>query len=283
MNNQLDIYLDSKLIAHLLLQDDQLLWHYTDNWKKNGFAISPHLPLLENISTLNVQRYLRNLLPEGQLLDELSACYNLSKNNTYGLVRALGLDIAGAILVLQAEKKLPKSEFRILSREELVQRLNDREHSSLLVWDNKPRLSVAGVQDKINIVLDDKDNMGFGEGALCSTHLLKFENQKLLHLVLNEYFTMQLAAQCGLDVAKTQILYFGNHATLLIERFDRKFISTSQVERLHVIDGCQALNLPPEFKYEAVTLHISERALVCLSYLNLQKNVVTLQLRRKKC
>lgn len=250
MNNQLDIYLDSKLIAHLLLQDDQLLWHYTDNWKKNGFAISPHLPLLENISTLNVQRYLRNLLPEGQLLDELSACYNLSKNNTYGLVRALGLDIAGAILVLQAEKKLPKSEFRILSREELVQRLNDREHSSLLVWDNKPRLSVAGVQDKINIVLDDKDNMGFGEGALCSTHLLKFENQKLLHLVLNEYFTMQLAAQCGLDVAKTQILYFGNHATLLIERFDRKFISTSQVERLHVIDGCQALNLPPEFKYE---------------------------------
>src|SRR5687768_9579858 len=101
MNNQLDIYLDSKLIAHLLLQDDQLFWHYTDSWKKNGFAISPHLPLLENISTLNVQRYLRNLLPEGQLLDELSASYNLSKNNTYGLVRALGLDIAGAILILQ--------------------------------------------------------------------------------------------------------------------------------------------------------------------------------------
>lgn len=111
-------------------------------------------------------------------------------------------------------------------------------------------MSVAGVQDKINVVLDDKGNIGFGEGALCSTHLLKFEKQKLSHLVLNEYFTMQLAAQCGLDVAKTQILYFGDHATLLIERFDRKFISTFQVKRRHVIDGCQALNLPPEFKYE---------------------------------
>ncbi len=250
MSNQLDIYLDSQLIAHLLLQDDQLLWHYTDSWKANGFPISPHLPLSENIPFLNVQRFLRNLLPEGHLLDELSASYNLSKNNTYGLVRALGLDIPGAILVLQAGKKLPQGEFRSLPKEELIQRLNDREHYSLLIWDNKPRLSVAGVQDKINIVLDDKGNIGFGEGALCSTHLLKFEKQKLSHLVLNEYFTMKLAAECGLDVAKTQILYFGNHATLLVERFDRKFISSLQVKRRHVIDGCQALNLPPEFKYE---------------------------------
>lgn len=73
MSNQLDIYLDSKLIAHLLLQDDQLLWRYTDSWKENGFSISPHLPLSAEIPTLNVQRFLRNLLPEGQLLDELSA------------------------------------------------------------------------------------------------------------------------------------------------------------------------------------------------------------------
>ena len=251
MSNQLDIYLDSNLIAHLLLQDDQLFLHYTDTWKANGFSLSPHLPLSENIPVINIQRFLRNLLPEAQPLEELSACYHLSKNNVYGLIRALGLDIPGAMVALPSGEKLPtKSEFRILPSKELAQRLNDREHFGLIIWDNKPRLSVAGVQDKINIVLDHEGNIGFGEGKLCSTHLLKFEKQKLSHLVLNEYFTMQLAAQCGLDVANTQIMYFENHPTLLVERFDRQFISKSRVGRCHIIDGCQALNLPPEYKYE---------------------------------
>jgi len=251
MSSQLDIYLYSELVARLLLQDAQLLWHYTDDWKANGFAISPHLSLFENIPALNVQRFLRNVFPEGKLLDELTACYNLRKNNTYALIRALGLDIPGAIVALSAGQKLPtKGEFRILPSKELAQRLNDREHFSLLVWDGKPRLSVAGVQDKINVVLDDKGNIGFGEGALCSTHILKFERQKLAHLVLNEYFTMRLASQCGLDIAKTQLIYFDKHATLLVERFDREFVSKSKVKRHHIIDGCQALNLPPEYKYE---------------------------------
>lgn len=251
MSNQLDIYFGSELIANLLLQEDQLHWLYTDAWKAKGFSISPHLSLVENIPSLNVQRFLRNLLPEGHPLDELTAHYNLSKNNTYGLIRVLGLDISGALVALPAGQSLPtKGKFRILPSEELAQRLGDREYYSLMVWDGKPRLSVAGVQDKINVVLDDKGNMGFGEGALCSTHILKFEKQKLSHLVLNEFFTMRLASECGLDVAKTQLLYFDKHATLLIERFDREYISKSEIKRRHIIDGCQALNLPPEYKYE---------------------------------
>lgn len=251
MNNQLDIYLDSKLIAHLILQEDQLFWYYTDYWKANGFSISPHLPLLEIIPPLNVQRFLRNLLPEGQPLDELTAYYNLSKNNTYGLIRTLGLDISGALVALPAGQKLPtENKFSMISGEELAQRLNDRDHYSLMIWDGKPRLSVAGIQDKINVVLNDEGNIGFGEGTLCSTHILKFEKQKLSHLVLNEYFTMQLASQCGLDVAKSQLIYFNKNATLLIERFDRELITKTEVKRRHIIDGCQLLNLPPEYKYE---------------------------------
>jgi serine/threonine-protein kinase HipA len=61
---------------------------------------------------------------------------------------------------------------------------------------------------------------------------------------------MQLASHCGLDVAETQLIYFDKHATLLVKRFDRKMISKSEVKRHHMIDGCQALNLPPEYKYE---------------------------------
>jgi serine/threonine-protein kinase HipA len=182
MDNQLDIYLDSKLVAHVLLHDDQLFWHYSDEWKANGFSISPHLPLRESIPTIHVQRFLRNLLPEGHPLEELTTYYNLSKSNTYALIRTLGFDIPGALVALPAGEKLTSgAKFRALASKELVQRLNDRAHYSLMVWDGKPRLSVAGVQEKINVVLDDKGNIGFGEGALCSTHILKFEKQKISH------------------------------------------------------------------------------------------------------
>lgn len=95
-----------------------------------------------------------------------------------------------------------------------------------------------------------KGQLGFGEGSLCSTHILKFEKLKLSHLVLNEYVTMTLAKRCGLVVANLEMMRYGKHPALLVERFDRQLISKTEVRRRHIIDGCQALNLPPEYKYE---------------------------------
>ena len=54
----LDVYLGKSQIAQLTLIDDQLYWNYYDNWKKKGYAVSPHLPLHEEIPPLNVQRFL---------------------------------------------------------------------------------------------------------------------------------------------------------------------------------------------------------------------------------
>ncbi|WP_232220709.1 HipA domain-containing protein [Legionella tunisiensis] len=154
-------------------------------------------------------------------------------------------------MILLANQAIPdKAHFRLIADEELEQRLNNRDPYSLIVWDGKPRLSVAGVQDKINVMLNKQGQLGFGEGSLCSTHILKFETQKLSYLVLNEYLSMQLAKGCGLSVANVQMKRFGRHPALLVERFDRKLTNNNLVKRRHLIDGCQALNLPPEFKYE---------------------------------
>jgi serine/threonine-protein kinase HipA len=247
----LEVILGEKKIANITLTEDQLVWKYNPLWQRSGYAISPYLPLHEEIPHINIQRFLRNFFPEGNALDELIACFHLSKSNTFGLVRALGLDIPGALIILSPElMTVNKPIFRIITENELTQRLDDRGHFSLIVWDGKPRLSVAGVQDKINVIINEEGQLGFGEGALCSTHILKFEKQKLSHLVLNEYITMQLAKYCGLTVANVQLMSFGDNPALLVERFDRQFISPTKVNRRHVIDGCQALNLPPEYKYE---------------------------------
>ncbi len=217
----LDVILGKNKIAKFLLREDKLVWHYNEKWQLSGYPVSPHLPLQGDIPSLNVQRFLSNLLPEGTALEELIACFHLSKMNTFGLIQALGLDVAGSLIFLASNLELSKKKkFRKISLEELEQRLNDREDFSLIIWDGKPRLSIAGVQDKINVILNEKGELGFGEEALCSTHILKFERQKLAHIALNEYITMQLARACGLTVANVQLMRFGSHAALLVERFD---------------------------------------------------------------
>src|SRR3990167_4535661 len=249
--NELNAYLGGVIIARLLLQDDQIFLKYTQDWQKSGYAISPHLLLSDEIPTVNIQRYLRNLFPEGEVLDTLLTNLHLSKANTFGIIRTLGADTSGSLLFLPSGQSVPtSSSFRVITSAEIERRLDERDEYSLIIWDGKPRLSMAGVQDKINVSINTDDQMGFGEGKLISTHILKFEKQKLSHLVINEYVTMQLARQCGMQVANVELKRFGKYPTLLIERFDRKLISSNEVMRRHVIDGCQALNLPPEYKYE---------------------------------
>lgn len=251
--HSLALYLNNKHTADILLIEDSLQFHYSEEWQRKGYPLSPHLRLNNVIPRENVERFLRNLLPEGNGLDELLRSFHLSKYNTFGLIRALGKDISGALIVLASNEKIPLDPiFRPITDAELEERLKHREGHSLIIWDAKPRLSSAGVQDKINVLINEQGQLGFGEEALCSTHILKFEKQQLSHLVLNEFTTMQLAKQCGLNVADVQLKRYGNYSALLVDRFDRKFISMEQIKRRHIIDGCQALNMSPEYKYERI-------------------------------
>ena len=79
--HHLCVYLGTHHVATISHIEEQLSWTYNDDWLNSGFALSPHLPLTERIPNVNVQRFLRNLFPEGQGLDELLQRFNLSKSN----------------------------------------------------------------------------------------------------------------------------------------------------------------------------------------------------------
>jgi serine/threonine-protein kinase HipA len=117
------------------------------------------------------------------------------------------------------------------------------------MWDGKPRLSLAGVQEKLGITLRD-GVYGLGDGRIASTHILKFGSREQ-NLVLNEYFCMKLAEAAGIPVARVELRQFGERV-LLVERFDRAWAAKDHVVRRHIIDGCQALNAPPAFKYQRI-------------------------------
>ncbi len=230
---------------------------YSQEWQKSGFAISPALSLDNQHSPEVAYNYLDNALPEGGARKLLADDLGVSEKNVYSQVRAIGDDLTGAISFIPSEvtpeNQSPgdEPEFRLIEEDELIQRIANKDDFGLLMWDDKPRLSVAGVQDKLNIFIDDQGRMGFGDGTLCSTHILKFEKSNCPNLVVNEYFCMKLSEAVGLPTSKVQFARFEQHPTLIVERFDRKYVSEKQkVFRRHMIDGCQALNLPRDLKYE---------------------------------
>jgi serine/threonine-protein kinase HipA len=254
MAYSLGIFLRERRVG-ILTQDEtsgQLQIAYLDEWQRDGYAISTGLPLDNQHSLTAAYNYLDNLLPEGDARHLLAMDLGVSEKQVYPQIRALGEDLSGAFsfMDIAPDPNAPAS-FRLLGEAELAERLNNKEDFGLLHWDDKPRLSVAGVQDKLNVFVTAQGEIGFGDGAYCSTHILKFEKPKCEHLVLNEYICMQLSSAVGLPTAKVEFKRFGSHPALLVTRFDRRLdVASNRVFRRHVIDGCQALNLSRDYKYE---------------------------------
>lgn len=230
-------------------------FRYDDAWlNDDGFLLSPRLTP-DVCSGLNASAELRvflaNLLPEGQALDDVAAASAISKTNLYGLIRHLGRETTGALALLSADAAPATSEtsLREIANEELSRRIRERADAPFSIWDGKVRLSIAGYQDKI-AVFKNGDRLFLADGALASTHILKPQPRQasLKHLVVNEHFCMTLAKQIGLPVADVELIRVPE-PVLLIQRFDRQR-SEDGVRRVHVIDACQALGLPPEYKYE---------------------------------
>ncbi len=65
--------------------------------------------------------------------------------------------------------------------------------------------------------------------------------------------TLSLARAAGFSVPEAALIKVGKHRVLEVIRFDRLVEEAPddiQVRRRHVIDGCQALGLLPDRKYE---------------------------------
>ncbi len=258
--DKLAAWIGDDLVGHLSFDAVRGLFafDYAAEWKAHprAYPVSPFLPFArvseDAVHSKSVRYFFENLLPEGSALDAAAVANGLAKSNLFGLVRALGRESTGALALLP-ERALPAAlvpSLREIAADELSQRIRAREHTPFNVWDGKVRLSIAGVQDKIAVYMRD-GRMYLADGAgIASTHLLKPAPQReaLSSLVANEFFCMKLAAAIGLPVAEVELIRVPE-PVLLIRRFDRQ-ATESGVTRRHVIDACQALDLPPSYKYE---------------------------------
>ncbi|MES9858114.1 MAG: HipA domain-containing protein [Sedimenticola sp.] len=258
----LNAWVGHSLLGTLTYDDatSQFAFEYQPSWvaEPTAFPISPALPFVRaagvtgELHSVSVRRFFENILPEGKALEDAAGVNKVSKANLYGLLCSLGRESTGALSLLPEEftpEEIPKSK-REVTLSELSQRIRDRANQPFTIWDERVRLSIAGLQDKLAIFKDEEEKLYLVDGELASTHILKPEplNPNLRHLVANEHFCLNLAGRLGLQTPETEIRRVPE-AVLVIKRFDRQ-PDNEAVRRLHCIDTCQALDLGVSHKYE---------------------------------
>ena len=251
---------------------DEWRLDYSPAWRENptAFGLSPALPLRGPggaSTSRSVRRFIENLLPEGRALDIAASAKGVAKTNIYGLIHELGSETTGAFRFLPAGMDgalaQPFNQLRQVSLAELDRRIADRDREPFVVWDGKVRMSVAGYQDKLLVYVEGEvadvthgAPMFLPDYPLASTHILKPQpvDTNFPHMVVNEHFCMSLAEALMFPVAEV-VLLRTPRPVLAVKRFDRKMRTTlapdhAAVERLHVIDLCQACDVPVSYKYE---------------------------------
>ncbi|MBN2497105.1 MAG: HipA domain-containing protein [Deltaproteobacteria bacterium] len=119
----------------------------------------------------------------------------------------------------------------------------------LAIGDGRSRLSLAGAQDKLPVLVEGEAIL-LPEGDAPSSHILKLPNRDFAHLPANEVLVSMLARAVGLRVPDARLVALGQERACLVRRYDRRRGDDGKLVRIHQEDLCQALGLGHATKYE---------------------------------
>ncbi|VWB81604.1 toxin HipA [Burkholderia lata] len=240
---------------------------YDTGWKQSpvGRPLSLSLPFGVGDAPLRGERinhYFDNLLPDSDVIRRrLAARFGTVTTEPFDLLAALGRDCVGAVQLL-GEHDVPTGLDRIdgtpLSDDDVARVLDRASGVVAVAGDDDFRLSLAGAQEKTALLFHDGRWMR-PHGATPTTHILKLplglignKRADLTTSVENEWLCLAILRAFGLPAANAEIVHFGAHKVLSVERFDRALHRDGGwLLRLPQEDFCQALGVPPHLKYES--------------------------------
>ncbi|MDB5798155.1 MAG: toxin HipA [Paucimonas sp.] len=258
MARELAVWLGGQRTGLLALVEGHLRFTYSKNWLASADArpLSQSLPLRSAPFDERESRpFFAGLLPEGRLRHLLARQFQVSDQNDFALLDRIGGECAGSVSLLElhqtpAQDAVDTARIRWLGEPELVSILDELPRRPMLAGRDGPRLSLAGAQDKLPVVVDG-DRIGLPAEGVASTHILKPPIASLPDSVANEGFSLALARRMRLPAANARIARAGDRQFLLVERYDRQRGEGMQQVRLHQEDFCQALGTVPEMKYQS--------------------------------
>lgn len=253
---QLEVWLFNNRVGMLMQVDGRLAFSYAPEWLTNpdAVALSHSLPLQSDTYDDKAARgFFSGLLPEGEKRKLVATALQVSRVNDFAILNGIGGECAGAVSFLPpGSQPSPTDEangIRWLDNTDLIKLLDELPRRPMLAGVEGMRLSLAGAQDKLPVVVDG-DRIGLPLHGQPSSHILKPSIPSAPESVLNEGFCMALARTIGIDAAKTRICHTDDRSFLLVERYDRFKDEQGLWQRLHQEDFCQALGVAPEYKYQ---------------------------------
>lgn len=260
----LSVYLNGEKIGSLSFSPTgRLQLAYDSAWleSEKSRPLSLSLPLGHHpLTGTAVEYFFDNLLPDNDAIRRrIQTRFGAASDRCFDLLWHIGRDCVGAIQLLP-ETAEPHSIISInaepLADAEIAETLRNYQTMPLGMQKSTDfRISLAGAQEK-TALLRHGDRWCRPHGVTPTTHIFKLpigqtpridlsdsvENEWLCHLILKEY---------GMPVANSEICTFEEVKTLVVERFDRRISNDgSWIIRLPMEDMCQALGVPPVFKYE---------------------------------
>ena len=254
MMERLDVYLCNQPVGTLTRSDtgDLSFRYHPEYLKTNAIPLSSTLPLDPTpFKERDIAAFFSNLLPDESVRQKIADILHLTPEDTFGLLRLIGGDCAGAVAFYEPGKSpatVAQPTYRELSSSEAASLLSDLSNRPLGIGDDFRGISGAGAQDKLIACLRDGKILLPLNGTP-STHIIKPGIDRFPESVFNEWFCMRLSKACGFDTADCDILEVDGTPYYVTTRYDRE-TADGTTKRLHQEDFCQLLKCRPEIKYQ---------------------------------
>lgn len=241
---------------------------YAESWLSSRAArpISLSLPLRPSREPYRtgVEEFFDNLLPDNrQIRERIQRRFRTQSIGAFDLLQEIGRDCVGALQLL------PEDQYPVNIRQITGERLTTDGVAELLTrslgstfaqeesLEDTFRISLAGTQEKTALLF--RDGVWHRPTRTTpTTHILKLplglnpQGIDLSTSVENEWLCSEIVRAYGIEVAKCWMETFGEHKTLVVERFDRRLASDGTwYLRLPQEDLCQATATSPGLKYES--------------------------------
>lgn len=137
------------------------------------------------------------------------------------------------------------------------------EETNLLFMENRKRISISGVQEKLSLILD-KNKLRLTKPGEQGTHILKpipVDLKKVNQVPANEHLTMQIASQVyGINTAANALIFFQDgEPAYITKRFDIKEGQNKwSKEDFASLAGKTSENAGSDFKYEFDYVRVGE-------------------------
>ena len=256
MNNVI-VYLNTERVGTLEQDDSGLMqFSYNQTWleKPGAMSLSRSLPLQSGAFPGKKARpFFAGILPEERPREKIAEILGISDTNDFAMLERIGGECAGAVSLLPegvAPTDPKNARHHELTEPELQQLVAELPNRPLMVGRDGLRLSLAGAQDKLPVIVHN-NRICLPLGGTPSTHILKTEPDRFPGLAANEIFCMTLAQAVCLNTSNTEYRLIGKKSCILVQRYDRATDEDGITTRLHQEDFCQALGFPPERKYQA--------------------------------